>query len=338
MVKMVDKTIEKFYSDISDISLQLVEAYGLAYCTPDNRSDLALYRWMDYRLRHITPQPREIHKSSRFPINDLPRDVQEALSLIEARFVSGDNVNPYLSKGTISNDVAHPKQQNRTDGLWADWGIHHLHLTIEPLEAGQRFSKRSGWLLFVKVYEDAVAFIDVRNHNEELLWTQDDLLGTFISSWPQKAEPFRITMMDVQPREQTPETLRTHRNAGIYAPIEYKGEFYFGPGGGVTMAGTSIKVTMACQQILGYARQIACWLATPDNVVPAKLLSQRIQNPQFSIRYNGLGLILSESTALDGFWQFTRSSKCADYNPMQALNDLFLPEWAADTLITNTGV
>jgi len=163
---------------------------------------------MDYRLRHINPQQREVHKSSRFPIDGLPGDVQEALSFIETRFAIGADVNPYLSKGTINNDVANPKRQNRTDGLWADWGIHHLHLTSEPLVEGQRFSKRSSWLLFVKVYDDAVAFIDVRDHNEELLWTQDDLLATFISSWPDQAEPFRITMMDLEPREQTPETLR----------------------------------------------------------------------------------------------------------------------------------
>lgn len=80
---MVGKTIEQFNSDISEISLLLVRAYGLAHRAPDEQPEQALYRWMDYRLRHISSQPREVHKSSRFPRDDLPSSVQEALSLID---------------------------------------------------------------------------------------------------------------------------------------------------------------------------------------------------------------------------------------------------------------
>ncbi len=290
---------------------------------------------MDYRLRYINPQPREVHKSSRFPIDGLPGDVQEALSFIETRFAIGADVNPYLSKGTINNDVANPKRQNRTDGLWADWGIHHLHLTTEPLAEGQRFSKRCSWLLFVKVYDDAVAFIDVRDHNEELLWTQYDLLTTFISSWPDQAEPFRITMMELEPREQTPETLRMLRSAGVMVPIEHEGNFYFGPGGGITTAATSSKVSIACMEILADARRIATWLEIPNNALRTMLRSRGVENPQFMIGCDDLGLILGETTTPEGYWQFTRSGGKDARTPMQALHDLFLPEWAVATLIAD---
>ncbi|MCP2090034.1 UNVERIFIED_ORG: hypothetical protein J2Y81_006121 [Paraburkholderia sediminicola] len=332
---MISKTVEQFYSDISDISMRLVRAYGLAHRAPDDQPDLALERWMDYRLRHINPQPREVQKSNRFPIGGLPSDVREALCLIEARFSNGDEVNPYLSKGILNNDVANLKQQNRTDGLWADWGIHHFHLTTEPLAVGQRFSKRSGWLLFAKVYDDAVAFIDVRDHNEDFLWTQADLLKTFISSWPEQAEPFRISTMKVEPREQTPETLQTLRSAGVFVPIEHEGNFYFGPGGGVTTSATSTKVSVACMSVRTDARRIATWLEMPDNVLRAELRSRGVEDPQFAIGCNDVGLILGEMTAPDCYWQLARSGGEDASNPMQALHDLFLPEWAAVALITD---
>lgn len=332
---MISKTVEQFYSDISDISLHLVRAYDLTHHTPDDQPDLALYRWMDYRLRHIPPQPREVHKSSRFPIDDLPSEIQEALSLIEEHFASGNDVNPYLSKGTINNDVANPKRQNRTDGLWADWGIHHLHLTTEPLTEGQRFSKRSSWLLFVRVYDDAVAFIDVRNHDEEFLWTQDELLTTFISSWPEQAKPFHITMMEIEPREQTPETLWMLRSAGVVVPIEHDGNFYFGPGGGITTAATSMKVSAACMNVRTDARRIAAWLEMPDNALRIELRSRGVEHPQFFIGCDDRGLILGEMTTPNGYWQFTRRGGEDAYNPMQTLHDLFLPEWAVATLIAD---
>jgi len=333
--KVISKTVEQFCSDISDISIRLVRAHGLTHQAPVNQLDLALDRWMDYRLRRINAQPREVHKSSRFPIDFLPSTVQDALSLIEARFARGDDVNPYLSKGTINNDVAHPKQQNRTDGLWADWGIHHFHLTTEPLAECQRFSKRSGWLLFAKIYDDAVAFIDVRDHDEDCLWTQDDLLKTFISSWPEQAERFRITMMKVESREQSPETLKKLRSAGVFVPIEHGGNFYFGPGGGVTMAATSTRVSRACMDVRAYARQIATWLEMPDNGPRVELRSRGVENPQFYIGFDEVGLILGEMTTPNGYWQFTRSSGEDASNPMPALNDLFLPEWAAAPLIAD---
>jgi hypothetical protein len=332
---MISKTVEQFYSDISEISMRLVRAYGLTHRAPDDRPDLALQRWMDYRLRRIDPQPRQVHKSNRFPIVGLPSDVGEALALIEERFAIGDEVNPYLSKGILNNDVANPKEQNRTDGLWADWGIHHFHLTTEPLVDGQRFSERSGWLLFAKVYDDAVAFIDVRDHNEDFLWTQADLLKTFISSFPEQAEPFRITAMKVEPREQTPETLKTLRNAGVYVPIEHRGDFYFGPGGGITTAATSAKVGAACMNVRTAARRIATWLEMPDNAIRVELRSRGVEDPQFAIGCDDVGLILGEMTAPDGYWRFTRSGGNEARSPMQALQDLFLPEWAAAALIAD---
>lgn len=329
---MTRTTTEQLYSDISDISVRLVQAFGLAYGVPSAaKDDLALARWMDYRLRHVTPQVRTVLKSSRFPVAGLPPEIEQALSLIEARFANGEDVNPYLSKTTINNDVSDAKSQRRTDGLWADWRIHHFHLTTEPIAVGERFSKRSGWLLFAMVYEDVVAFIDIRSHNESDLWTQDDLLKTFIDSWPEQAEPHRITTMTVESRPQTPQDLRMLRQAGVIVPIEHDGKHYFGPGGGVTCAATSVAVSRACLNIRTYVRRIAMWLDDPNNKLRLELRSRGFEQPRFAFGASEKGLLIGELSCTDGVWELRRKSKQGEESDdaFSAVNDLFLPEWAA---------
>jgi len=89
-------------------------------------------------------------------------------------------------------------------------------------------------------------------------------------------------------------------------PIEHEENFYFGPGGGITTAATSSKVSIACMEILADARRIATWLEIPDNALRTMLRSRGVENPQFMIGCDDLGLILGETTTPEGYWQFTR--------------------------------
>src|SRR3546814_20961573 len=104
-----------------------------------------------------------------------------------------EDVNAYQGNSlTQFHDTSSHKSQRRTDGLWADWGIHHLHLPERPVQPGQAYSDRADWLLFLMLYHDAALFIDVTLHREENLFSMNELVQTYIRAWPEDADRYRL--------------------------------------------------------------------------------------------------------------------------------------------------
>lgn len=290
---------------------------------------------MDYRLRHISAAQRVVVKSNLFPIAGLSAGTEAALADLQARFETGGDVNPFLSKTTVTNDVSGAKRVRRTDGLWADWKIHHFHLSSEPMAAGARFSKRSDWLLFAMVYDDAVAFIDVRSHGEDDLWTQTDLLGTFIDSWPQQAEPFRVSAMRLDSRPMTPKEHAEFRAIGLNMPVEHKGEHYLAPGGGITSALSSAAASTESLAVKHQAGVVARWLDLPDNHIRLEVQSSGIAKPKFFLGPSDQGLCIVEKTDGEKPWLLPRADAQSgvEGSALSRLHDLFLPEWAVAPLM-----
>ncbi len=295
---------------------------------------MAMQRWMDYRLRHVAAQRRVVKKSSRFPVQNMPETVIQALNELEARFERGEDVNPYLSKTTIGNDVSAAKHLRRTDGMWADWGIHHLHLTSEPLATGERHSVRSDWLLFVRVFDDVVAFIDVRSHNEADLWTQEELVKTFIDTWPEQAEPWKVeSMVNISP-SKAPGDHKLLRNAGVNIPVEHKGEYYLCQGGGLTSALTSTAASMACIAVNRNAHHLALWLDQPENPIRLELASHGVAQPEFFLKVSAGGLVIAEATTPARKWILPSVDQQGKRSCLAEIQEILLPAWAIPKLIS----
>lgn len=107
--------------------------FGLEFKREVQHLSDPLFRWLDFRLRYIDPLPRSVLVSKKFP-KRLPVSAETGLHLLERRFRDGIDVNPYQSKSLIRfNDLSGEKRAKRTDFLWADWGITHLHLSDLPI-------------------------------------------------------------------------------------------------------------------------------------------------------------------------------------------------------------
>jgi hypothetical protein len=219
--------------------------------------------------------------------------------------------------------------------MWADWGIHHLHLTSEPLATGERYSERSDWLLFVSVFDDVVAFIDVRNHNEADLWTQEELVKTFIDTWPEQAEPWRVNNMVDISSSKAPDAHKLLRNAGVNVPVEHKGEYYFGQGGGLTSALTSTAASMACIAVNRNVRDLARWLDQPENQIRLELASHGVAQPEFFLGVSTGGLVIAEATKSVRTWILPSVDQQGKRSCLAEIQERFLPAWAIPKLISH---
>lgn len=219
----MDDTRSRFYRNLEKIVIDLVRAHRLEFKQEVPHLSKPLHRWMDFRLRYIDPIPRQISVSKKFP-KKLPAVVEKGLHVIEKLIREGKDVNPYQSKGLIRfNDISGGRRAKRTDLLWADWGINHLHITDMPIADGEYFSERKcsngeSWLLFCLFVGNTVGFIDIRRH-EEYVFSDQDMIKTVKESWPGYMEKFRLNGISPSREGFTNAEIAHLRANGICSPL-----------------------------------------------------------------------------------------------------------------------
>lgn len=329
------KTID-LNKEIDEIAEKAIEAFELTYVkTAHSNLHDPLLRWCDFLLRYIPPAKRTILKSDRFPVQTSD-DSEVGLQRIEELFITGGDVNPYQSKTlTLFNDTSGKKENKRTDGLWADWGIHHLHLPLNPVALGKKYSDRSEWVLFIRVYNDVVYFIDIKHHDKDVepnLFSQQDLVKTFIRNWPNEAEAYQMkgALGLVNNKPITDEDVANMRNGGINMPFEMDGKVYAPIGMGMTTAVTATRVSLFSNRISSYAREIEKIFTDEEKEYMKELKSCGIDNPEFQIMMfddGGLGI---HEKGLNKAWSFLRDNP----NDIFCLfNDSLMPAWAGPIVL-----
>ncbi len=197
--------------DLTDIIRRYFSQECISYEGEDKAEDLAA-RYCEMRIRRIDPVPRQVHFSSELheTLGSLasepdPQDREQALEAwgtifrLWSLFTSGGDVTPYLSKGV--NDAT------SRDGLLWDYGMHHFHLRNGIEESG--FLRRSDFLLFAIVADNAAFFVDVREHRDpqNLQWIRQDLLRIVHKNWHEITSARVLhgvhgdTLTDVQKKE-----------------------------------------------------------------------------------------------------------------------------------------
>ncbi|WP_313111474.1 hypothetical protein [Pseudescherichia sp.] len=320
--------------DVNEVAEKAIEAFELSYVkTAHSNLHDPLLRWCDFILRYIAPSKRTIYKSDRFPVN-ISDDAKAGLQRIENLFNAGGNVNPYQSKTlTLFNDTSGKKERKRTDGLWADWDIHHLHLPLNPVDTAEKYSDRSEWVLFLKVYSNAVLFIDIKHHDKNIepdLFSQRDLMKTFIRNWPREAEFYEIRgvsgLAGNQPVNDA--DVANLRSNGINVPFEMDGKVYAPIGMGMTTAVTAMRVSILMNKIYEYASEVQKIFMHEDSPYMNELKSNGIDNPQYELVIfddGGLGII---EKGINKAWKFPRENPNVPNDLFCAFNNSLMPAWA----------
>lgn len=266
--------------------------------------------------------------------------VETGLHLIEKLIREGEDVNPYQSKGLIFfNDVSGKRRAKRTDLLWADWGIIHLHITDKPIVEGELFSDRKcsdgeAWLLFCIFEGDTVGFIDVRQHEDENLFSDQDLIRTVKDNWPEFMGKFRINGISKSENSPTAADIKMLRAHGVNAVTMIDGDVYMGPGMGITTASTSTQVTIKADRVLDWIDALATMADDENGSLQTEVKRLGVDMPEFELCLTPQGLAIFEAKAN---MAFTFPKKTVDENPAYhaQMEDLICPEWALKKLMAS---
>lgn len=322
--------------DIEEISEKAIKAFELSYKESGHYNlHHPLLRWCDFVLRYIAPSKRVIFKSDRFPMN-VSESAIAGLQTLEDLFTAGGDVNPYQSKTlTLHNDTSGSKERKRTDGLWADWDIHHLHLPAKPVDPEKKYSDRSEWILFLKVYENAVLFIDIKHHDKDIepdLFSQSDLMETLIRNWPEEAKKYELKGVSglAINRSVSDADRANMRSNGINFLFEFGGKVYAPRGIGITAAVTAVRVTRFSDKIHMYAKQLEEVYTDEEGLYMKELKQRGISSPQFEMFMcddGGLGIV---EKSINKGWKFSRKNP----NDLECIfNNSLMPAWAGPVVL-----
>lgn len=323
-------------TEVSQLACRLIDAFGLTFTGDDSNVDDALIRWFDYRLRYIEPNSRFILKSNGFD-SRVPPEAKAALESFVAKAQAGEDLNPYQTKTIKGNDTSGAKRQLRTDGLWADWGIFHAHLTEVPLGTDTVFSARSDWLLFFMVLPDSLALIDVRSHDEKEIFQAVDLIEKAIRSWPDITETWQIKSIVGLARSPStdPESVKLLRKAGVTQMLQVDGHTYLPPGMGMTTAATSSRVSLAAIRLRNLVRQLGDALLQPESAFMKEAANKGNFEPTLTLDILPDGRLAISAREI---------GVCAPFPAPPLLGDvradieyLFAPPWARTALVKHLG-
>jgi len=335
----MDDTKTRFRRDLEKITSDLISAYGIEFKREIQNLSDPLFRWLDFRLRYIDPIPRQIFASNRFP-KKMPSAVENGFHCLEKLIREGKNVNPYQSKGLIRfNDVSGKKRAQRTDLLWADWGVLHLHITDRPIVDSEYFSDREcsngeSWLLFCIFVGNTVGFIDVRKHEDESLFSDQDLIRVVKESWPDYMEKFRIKGILPSKNGLTNNEINTLRKNGVSSFTCIDDDIYMGPGMGITSASTPARVTIKAHRILEWINMLAVLADDENGQLRTEVKSLGIKEPLFELSLTPRGLAIFEAKTNVAF-TFPKTAKDETATYFAEMENLIFPEWALQSLLAN---
>lgn len=325
----------EFQRNIDSISIELINAFSLKFKQDIPNLSSPLSRWLDFRFRYVDPQPRQIVLSKKFPKKNLPDSTKSAFKKICKLIRTGRDINPYQGRGLIlRHDYSGGQRDARTDLLWADWGIHHFHLSNVPIPKDQYFSRPADYLAFCIVGGNLIAFIDVLRHPTKEGFANPDLIATVAANWPEYMNQFKLNgIIPGQPLTQA--EIHGLRSNGCSPSLTINNATYMGPGMGLTSAVTPLKVTIAADRVREFTRELAVAVCDPSGQFRTEDILKLEVPPVFSLAPTARGLVVYESNTKHAFFL----PKAAPYQaptPMEGFHDLVLPNWACKALLSRS--
>ncbi|MBZ5666413.1 MAG: hypothetical protein LAO30_17595 [Acidobacteriia bacterium] len=177
--------------------------------------------WFESLRRTIAQQPRNIRIADDFhcPSKEEPR-----WKVLQKKVLNGKDLNPHRS-------TAHRSLFN-SDGLLAEWGVHHFHLGINPHPKLSSFVERSGPIVFALVDERTFYAINIYEHTDRGVFERSRIIESLHRNWPEVISKYRLR--GIAPEKLCEEARRTVRKKGCQAPVGTADETVYVSIGGLT--------------------------------------------------------------------------------------------------------
>ena len=317
-----DDLVHVFLADAENIADGFIDAFNLKFNKGVANLASPLHRWLDFVFIYIEPARRKSFYSDGF-WHRVPKDIITTVDRMVRVLCRCGDINPYQSKGLLGNDASGKLRGQRTDLLWADWGIHHFHLTDDAIASGEYFAERSNCLLFALVFKDAVCCIDVRHHPKGSGFADDELLAIAVRNWPAIFESYKLkdVLGLAQSEPHTKEDIHALRGGGVSTLYEIDGAVYAPLGGGITTASTPARVALAANSICHNISALADHFSDESKEPFSRCRAAGVEQPDWRLCVTPRGLAVYE-TSLDAAWLV------ADISQDPGWANTLAPAWA----------
>ncbi|MEJ1170945.1 hypothetical protein [Variovorax sp. CCNWLW235] len=319
-----------FQESVDGIATDLIRSHALKFSQEIESLSSPLFRWLEFRLRYVDPSPRRTVFSDNFPVSQLPVKAQEGLSQLIRVMEEGRDINPYQGRGLLKHDVSRELRGNRTDLLWADWGITHFHLDATPIPSDRYFSFPADYLAFCIVDAESVVFVDVLRHPNGDGFSDFSLLETVHRNWPAYMERFKLK--GVLPGSRLSQSeIHSLREGGLSPFIVLGDSMYASPGMGITSASTPTKVTLIMNRLRETVDELSRFVSEGDGQVAKTLQGIDAGAPILSLCATERGLVVYDETSKVAF-------SLSKLPGMEEVCDLMVPSWAIEKLLANVSL
>jgi hypothetical protein len=222
-----------FISDYAEHIQQYFKALGVA--TAATAPYELIVRYTSLARRLIPTKARGIGFSREF---QCPPQSKSGLALLKHRILRGEPLVPHMSTQIFDADF--------NDGMFNDWGVHHLHLGLVPYRKNARFVERTGPVLYAMVTPSTVYAIDVMTHGKghKHAWTSQRIIQIVYDNWPMLLK--RGLHTDLAGGDAlTDDEYEQARQGNVTAALVLRdGTPLIGPGGGISTNGTGIRAVI----------------------------------------------------------------------------------------------
>ncbi|WP_252230447.1 hypothetical protein [Clostridium sp. ZBS15] len=261
-----------FEKDLREQMIQLLSEGKIRFNEQDSTFRL-LISYLNVINRTIKPIPRKVFLSDNIEKsikqNQLEKKYIDALLKFKFNFEKGIDMNGHLSVNIYYSDMSikdkrSPIYRNSRDYLLDDWGIYHIHLNEKEAKTEQEMrsdktnkekGNRSKYLLFIKIINNEIYFIDIYHHNTKNVFSNQELLETLDRNWHFILEKY-LAKGVASVNRLTNKEIQEARKNGSFMLYSINNKVYFPIGGGLNSVGTSIIHTNNADNILEDIRLI----------------------------------------------------------------------------------